>query len=306
MHHIIGDGWSMNVLYRELFALYAAYHDGRPDPLPPLRIQYADYAEWQNRRDFAADKRYWLDALAGVPDRLRLPFDHAPAAARDFAGHSEDSRLGAEATAHLRAVAAAHRTTLSNVVLAVFQLVLYRWTSEPDLCVGVSIANRNHPDLENLIGFFVNVLPIRVRLSQDMEFGDLLAQVTARTADAFEHQDYPFDRLIEDLNPDRVGTRQPVVNVIYAFQNFEDVAIDIGLRDSVPARSAADPAIADGAPPISAFPISFETSKFDLTLFVTEDGESLLLTMEYDTHLFKPETIRRCLGWIEKFVGLAA
>ena len=301
IHHIIGDGWSMNVLHREILALYTAYRAGRPNPLNPLRIQYKDYADWQNRQDFSADERYWLGVLAGVPDRLWLPSDFEPGAERDFAGRIEELRLGGAATAQLRAAAASHRTTLSNVVLAIFQWVLYRWTRMPDLCVGLSIANRNHPDLENLIGFFVNVLPIRVLLSPDLEFAELLAQVSARTEEAFEHQDYPFDQLIEALNPSRVGNQQPLVNVIYAFQNFQDVTIDIGLREAEPPRSVAgDDGGAATAPAIAAFPIPFDTSKFDLTLFVTDEGECLLLTLEYDTQLFRPETIRRCLGWMER------
>ena len=175
-------------------------------------------------------------------------------------------------------------------MLALFKLLLFQLSKQDDMCIGMSIANRNHPDLENLIGFFVNILPIRTRLSADMEFEALLNQVSENAQEAFEHQDLPFDLLIETLNPDRISNRQPLLNVIYAFQNFDDVRIDIGLNST-----GADPAEENSGSlgRINAFDVSFETSKFDLTLFVTDMREGLLLSLEYDTGLFRPEAIRR-------------
>jgi non-ribosomal peptide synthetase component F len=136
-----------------------------------------------------------------------------------------------------------------------------------------------------------------------MEFADLLAQVKAATTAAFEHQDYPFDLLIEALNPGRAGNQQPLLNVIYAFQNFQDVAIDIGARETA-GRAAAAIAADTVAPAISAFPVPFETSKFDLTLFVTDEGGQLLLSLEYDTNLFRRDTIGRCLSALDRFAGM--
>jgi hypothetical protein len=310
IHHVIGDGWSMNVLYREVLALYDAYRHGRPDPLRPLRIQYKDFARWQNRQDLAEDERYWLDALSGAPDRLALPYDALVEGDRDFSGSTEPARLDAATVARLQAVAAAHGTTLSNVVLAIFQLVLYQWTRQADFSVGLAIASRNRPELESLIGFFVNILPIRVLLSRDMDFAELLALVKARTTAAFEHQDYPFDLLVQRLNPEREGNRQPVLNVIYAFQNFEDVTIDIGMKSAPEGATGApqpDTGTA-GVPPaalVRPFAVPFETSKFDMTLFVSggDDG-GLLLSLEYDTQLFRRETIRRALGTMTRFAGM--
>jgi len=324
IHHIIGDGWSMNVLYREILALYDAFRHGRPDPLLPLRIQYKDFACWQNRQDLSRDERYWLGALAGAPDRLALPYDEAAGGVRDFSGRTEEARLDAATTATLQSVAEAHGTTLSNVVLALFQLVLYQWTRQADFCVGVAIASRNRQDLENLIGFFVNILPIRVQLSNDMDFADLVGLVKARTGEAFEHQDYPFDLLVERLNPGREGNRQPVLNVIYAFQNFEDVSIDIGDRGPgtggretlstpnsqlpFPKSPIPDPRspVPDPGVLVRPFKVPFETSKFDLTLFVTDMNQQLQLSLEYDTQLFRLETIRRVLAAVERFAGMVA
>jgi amino acid adenylation domain-containing protein/non-ribosomal peptide synthase protein (TIGR01720 family) len=296
IHHIIGDGWSMNVLYREILALYDAYRHGRPDPLQPLGIQYKDFACWQNRQDMSRDERYWLDTLAGAPDRISLPFDTEAIGDRDFRGSIEHLRLDVATTTRLQALAAAHGTTLSNVVLSLFQLFLYQWTRQDDICVGLAIANRNRPDLENLIGFFVNILPIRVQLASDMEFADLLALVRARTGEAFEHQDYPFDLLVQRLNPGRDSNRQPVLNVIYGFQNFEDVAINVGVA-SISAPTGQPPATALVRP----FSVPFETSKFDLTLFVTDMEGELQLSLEYDTSLFQRGTIRRALAVMGRF-----
>jgi non-ribosomal peptide synthetase component F len=300
----------MNVLYREILALYDAYRHGRPDPLLPLRIQYKDFACWQNRQDLSRDERYWLGALAGAPDRLALPYDEAAGGVRDFSGRTEEARLDAATTATLQSVAEAHGTTLSNVVLALFQLVLYQWTRQADFCVGLAIASRNRQDLENLIGFFVNILPIRVQLSNDMDFADLVGLVKARTGEAFEHQDYPFDLLVERLNPGREGNRQPVLNVIYAFQNFEDVTIDIGVKSQIPSPKSQAPESRIPNPEsralVQPFKVPFETSKFDLTLFVTDMNGQLQLSLEYDTQLFRQETIRRVLAAVERFAGMVA
>ena len=223
MHHIIGDGWSMTVLYPEVLALYEAFRRGLPNPLEPLRIQYKDFSEWQNKRSFERDEQYWLAKLAGVPERIRFTYDFPPEDERDFRGDSLTHWLDAETTRGLRELAKSHGTTTSTVVLALFKLFLFQLTKQDDLCIGVSIANRNRLELENLIGFFVNILPVRTRFSEEMEFESLLEQVAQNALEALEHQDYPFDMLVEKINPSRESNRQPLVNVIYGFQNYEDV-----------------------------------------------------------------------------------
>jgi len=296
IHHIIGDGWSKNILYREVSTLYNAYHQGMPNPLEQLRIQYKDFAVWQNTKGFEQEEQYWLTKLAGVPQQLRLPYDFS-ATERDFRGDVESLTLDTEMTQGLRKLAVEKQTTISNVILALFKLLLFQFTKQEDFCVGVSIANRNHPDIENLLGFFVNILPIRTQLSEDMEFEELLQQVIQNTQKAFEHQDYPFDLMIQKLNPTRESNRQPLLNVIYGFQNFLDVHIDIGDDKAVEEK------VNDLNNP-KGLDVSFKTSKFDLTLFVSDYGDTLHFDLEYDTGLFLPGTIQRYLAILQQFAGM--
>jgi amino acid adenylation domain-containing protein/non-ribosomal peptide synthase protein (TIGR01720 family) len=299
MHHIVGDGWSMNILYHELLALYEAYCLKKPNPLKPLRIQYKDFALWQNARGFDQEQKYWLSKLAGMPESLPLPYDFLPEEERSFHGDTKAIELDKDSVKQLQALAAKKNTTLSNVMLAIFKLFLFQLTRQHDMCIGISIANRNHPELENIIGFFVNILPIRTYLSEDMEFGELLDQVIQNTYEAFEHQDYPFDLLIQKLNPTRYANRQPIVNVIYGFQNFADVHIDIGDNDLRVKEKYFDPSM--------AFDFSFKTSKFDLTLFVfQEEDEALHLTLEYDTSLFLSKTIEQYLSILKRLANMLA
>jgi amino acid adenylation domain-containing protein/non-ribosomal peptide synthase protein (TIGR01720 family) len=303
MHHIVGDGWSGNLVFSELLNLYDACGNGRPDPLRPLRIQYKDFAAWQNARDFRSEQDYWVDRLRGMAESIRLPYDFAPEAVRDFTGANRSLDLGGEVLAGLRRLAARRRHTLSSVTLALFNLLLFRWTGQHDLCIGMSVANRNHPDLEPLIGFFVNVLPLRCTLSADMEFDDLLTQVIERADEALVHQDYPFDLMIRQVNPARQANRQPLVNVIYGFQNFIDVNVEV-LRES--AMQPVNSTPPDHAIKWRSFDFSFATAKFDLTLFVIESSDSLRFTLEYDSNLFQASTIGAQLRTLAEFAGMIA
>lgn len=295
VHHIVGDGWSGRVLYEELLTLYEAYRHGRPNPLPPLRLQYKDFALWQLQRGFAQEEAFWLSALAGVPDYVRLPYDIAPQAERAFAGQTAVAELDAETTAGLRQLAQTHNTTLSNVVLSLYQLLLFQLTKQRDICVGTAVANRQRPEVENLLGFFVNILPVRVQFEADMEFEALLTAVVGWMNDALAHQDYPFDLLIQKLNPRRTVNRMPIINVMYGFQNYADVQLDLGTNEAAAEVSQ-----------IGAFDFSFETSKFDLTLFVLDSGATIDLSLEYDSRLFKPASIQRYLGALVRFAKMVA
>ena len=234
-----------------------------------------------------------------MPEELRLPYDLQPEKQRDFRGHFESRVLDSDIMRRLRTLAVQKNTTISNVILAIFDLFLFQLTKQQDLSVGISLANRNHPDLENLVGFFVNILPIRIYLSEAMEFDELLEQVIQNTYEALEHQDYPFDLLIQRLNPGRYGNRQPMLNVIYAFQNFADVHVDIRRQDNT--RSGLS-----GLDTPRAFDFSFKTSKFDLTLFVFDDGDNVHLTLEYDTGLFLAATICDYLATLERFARMVS
>ena len=292
MHHIIGDGWSGLVLEREVRALYDAFRSGLPDPLPPLAIQYKDYSEWQNRKSFTEAEAWWLRQLADMPERLALNYDRPQEGqSHDFHGDIEEAVLDESATAGLRALARARGMTVAHALLALFQLVLYRVTGQDDIIVGMSVANRGLPETERLIGFFVNILPIRTRFSETMEFDEVLAQVARTAAEALDHQDYPFDLLVRRLCPTRLADRQPLVSVVYAFQSFEDVSIEVG----------GVTAAGDGE--IAGFEFSFGTTKFDLTLFVEDRRDKLRLVLEYDRRLFDPATARRNLALVTRFTA---
>ena len=251
---------------------------------------------WQNAKGFEREEKYWLNQLAEIPPLLRLPYDFPTMEEqRGFRGDIHSLTLDTDVTQGLRKLAMQKQTTVSNVMLALFKLLLFQLTKQEDFCVGVSIANRNHPDIENLIGFFVNILPIRTQFSENMEFEELLQQVIQNTQEAFEHQDYPFDLMIQKLNPTRVTNRQPLLNVIYAFQNFLDVHIDVGVDKAAMVGDVGEPKVLN---------VSFKTSKFDLTLFVSDYGDMLHFDMEYDTALFLPTTIQHYLAILQRFAKI--
>ena len=304
MHHIIGDGWSMELFYKELMQQYESGRAGRPDSLEPLPIQYKDYTFWQCNADFGTSKSFWIQRLQDMPNGIALPYDFPANNVRDFHGGAETSVWTKDLVASLRGLAQKQRTSLSNVVLSLFYLLLYRWTKQTDLCVGISMANRARPELEPLIGFFVNVLPVRCELSSDLEFDELVDQVLNRVYEALEHQEYPFDLLVKELNPTRYNNRQPLVNVVYAFQNYADVNVGGTIHDDQTRSESKDSKEDSQQPDPQAFEFSFATSKFDLTLFVLEDEDRLHVTMEYDDNLFQAATIRRNLEILERFAEM--
>jgi amino acid adenylation domain-containing protein/non-ribosomal peptide synthase protein (TIGR01720 family) len=291
-HHIIGDGWSSYVFFREITELYGAFTRGEPDPLPPLRVQYKDYAEWQTGRDFEREARYWTEQLEGVAEGVALAFDFPVPTTRRFLGASEAIDFAPEITAAVRQFAQARGTLVSYLLLALFELTLHRHTGQGDLCIGLSCANRNRPETEGLIGFFVNILPIRVQLRPEVDFADLLGEVVGRVTEAIEFQDYPLNRLIRTLNPPRRSNRPPLINVVYGFHDFLDLRFDLAGETS--ASSIADVVLTE-RPWTSAH----ETAKFDLTLLITDHGSHLHLTLEYDRSLFRQETARGYLLTLE-------
>ena len=237
MHHIIGDGWSQSILRREFWALYEAYSRGHPDPLPPLRIQYKDYAVWERSEDFRLAERYWSAKLAGAPTRIALLHDQTARKTERFRGDRAECDLDPDTTRGLRDLARQSGTSLSTVVLALFKLLLFRLTSQEDLCVSMVAANRARPDLETMLGCFVNVLPIRTRLSAEMEFDELVGQVAEHVYEALEHQSYPFNLLVSRLDRAGGATARPFLGVIYAWQSGSKVNLSIG-ANSPPGGSA--------------------------------------------------------------------
>jgi amino acid adenylation domain-containing protein len=286
MHHIVSDGWSVSVLIGELAALYAAFAEGRPSPLPELKVQYADYAVWQRdwlRGDFLERQLgYWREHLADLPP-LAFPTDRPRPAVRSYRGACEVLRLDTRLTRGLRALSREEGATLFMTLLAASQVVLGRWAGADEFPVGTAIANRDRTEIEGLVGFFVNTLVIRADLSGQPSFRQLLRRVRDVTLEAYAHHDVPFERLVEALAPERDLSRTPLFDVMCSL-------------NSVPERELSLPGLT-----LSRIPLGQSTSKFDLSLVFEESGEDVLVgKLTYSTDLFDAATIRRLLGHLSR------
>ncbi|MEO6191364.1 MAG: amino acid adenylation domain-containing protein, partial [Thermoanaerobaculia bacterium] len=278
MHHVVSDGWSTGVLLRELDALYRAAMSGGSSPLPELPMQYADYAIWQ--RDLLQGEEleeqlgYWRQRLAGHPSALELPSDRPRPAAQTFRGATEPLSLGEELSERLRALSRRSGAPLFMPLLAGFLALLYRYTGQTDLLVGTPTAGRSRMELEGLIGFFVNTLVLRADVSGDPTFLELLGQARETALGAYTHADLPFERLVEELAPERDLSRTPLFQVM------------ISLSSAAEPRSLADLAVEE-------LPLSIEAAKFDLTLFLSEGAGEIVGGIEYNVDLFDATTVRR-------------
>jgi amino acid adenylation domain-containing protein len=285
MHHIVADGWSMGVLVGELSRLYAAFREGGPDPLPPLPVQYADYAAWQRRwvRDEVLDAQagYWTRTLAGAPALLELPTDHPRPSRQDHAGAALRVELDAELTAGLRALGRRHGTTLFMTVLAGWAVVLGRLAGQPEVVVGMPTANRGRGEIEGLIGYFINTLALRVDLSEPPTVARLLEQVKRRTVEAQQNQDIPFEQVVEILDPVRSLAHSPLFQVLFAWQNAPGGDLEL-------------PGLRLGEVPVA----ERTTAKFDLTLSLGEWDGRIEGEVEYATSLFGQATVERHLGYL--------
>ncbi|HSU84052.1 MAG TPA: amino acid adenylation domain-containing protein, partial [Thermoanaerobaculia bacterium] len=305
VHHIVYDGWSEGVLTAELTALYAAALAGRPSPLGELAVQYADFAAWQRAwppEVLGRQLAWWRDELAGAPATLPLPVDRPRPAAPSFRGASAMLRLPAAATAALRQAARREGTTLYMLLLAGFAALLARVTGEEDLLVGTPVADRPRPEVEGLIGFFVNTVVIRARAAGDPSFRGLLATVRDTALSAFAHQDLPFEMLVEELRPERERSRNPLIQVLFSFQG----------------AGQATAGTADDAAGLRLVRLPWgerSTAKLDLLLSAMEmpvepPGESneaeLNLVLEYAVDLFTAPTAARLLGHYGTLVAGAA
>ena len=282
MHHIVSDAWSIGVLSRELTVFYQAFTTGVPAGLPELPIQYADYAVWQ--REWLQGERlereltYWRAQLRGAPAVLDLPTDRPRPVVQSSRGAKQSLLLPTRLSEGLRALSRREGITLFATILAAFQALLARYTGQLDIVVGSPIAGRTRTETEELIGFFVNTLALRTDLSGDPTFRELLRRVREVTLGAYAHQHIPFEQLVEELQPERDISRTPVFQVVLAMQNVPRHTLELpGLR----LRSEA----ADSG-----------TAKFDLTLFVFEQGSDLNVALEYCTDLFDAGTATRLLG----------
>jgi amino acid adenylation domain-containing protein len=292
LHHIASDGWSMGVLVREVSALYGAFCRGEPSPLPELPVQYADYAAWQRGwlagGVLRAQLAWWRGALAGAPPVLELPTDHPRGLVQDAAGRQCAVRVDAGTTAALRALAREEGATLFMVLVAAWQALLARYAGVDDVSVGTPVAGRTRRETEGMIGFFVNTLVLRTDLSDNPGFRTLLARVRETTLGAFQHQDIPFEKLVEELAPERSPLHSPLVQVMLALHNNPREALRLG---SVVAESVDAPT---GA------------AVFDLVLNLVEDGDALHGILDYRAGLFEHATVERMLGRLSTLLRAVA
>jgi amino acid adenylation domain-containing protein len=273
VHHIISDGWSMGVLVRETATLYEAFINGQPSPLDDLPVQYADFAEWQREwlRGEVLERQltYWREQLAGAPPVLELPTDYTRPNSQTFRGASHTIELTIELSTALRALSKTENATLFMPLLATFLVLLQRYTGQDDIVVGTPIAGRNRPAVEGLIGFFINSLALRVDLSGEPAFREVLRRVRAVTLEAYTHQDVPFEKILEELNPERSLNRTPLFQVFFNMGNlpFERIELPGLTGESLYAPDYG--------------------SKFDLTLYLNDQSENIALSLVYNRDLFK-------------------
>src|SRR5229473_724460 len=292
MHHIVTDEWSIRVLVREVARLYEAFVKGEESPLPELGIQYADYAVWQREwlqgEILEGQLKYWREQLKDVPV-LEMPTDHPRPAVASHRGAGVPVQISREVLKGLKELSGQEGMTLFMVLLAGFQVMLSRYSGQEDVVVGAPISNRTHVELEELIGFFVNQLVLRVDLSGDPSVREMLRRVREVCLGAYAHQDLPFERLVEDLNPKRDLSREPLFQVMLVLQNAPIGELRMGGLE------------------LTGVPQEGVTAKFDLTLSMGESEEGLRGVMEYATDLYERATIERMLGhWervLEEMVG---
>lgn len=289
VHHLAFDGWSFTVFMHELCALYAAFVAGSPSPLPDLGVQYRDYAIWQRER-LQGDTlerllAFWTRKMSGTLPVLRMPSDRRRERRQHRGGACETFVLARETTDGLKRLAESEGATLFVVLLAGFKVLLHRYTGEEDVIVGSPVANRQHADLDRLIGLFANTLAMRTHVCGEASFRELLAQVRSTVLDAYEHQDLPFEMLIEALGATSRTDMSPLFQTMFAFQNLPRPAL------TLPGLSVEASNIGNGA------------AKFDLTLFMWEAPAGIGGLLEYDTDLFDGVTASRWLRHLRVLLG---
>ena len=282
IHHIVGDRWSAGILAEEMEALYGAYVLGEPSPLLEPIIQYSDFSIWQRNwlqgSELDRQAAYWKRQLAGAPALLELPTDHPRPALLGHKGAIQAALLSKDLVDKLTALSQADGVTLFMTLLAALQTLMSRYSGQDDIVVGSPIAGRNTAEVEQLIGFFVNTLALRSDLSGNPTFRDLLVRVKTSTLDAYSHQDIPFERLVEELQPERSLSYQPIFQVVFALQNAPQRSLELaGLH-------------------LQRLPLHQGTSAFDMSWFATHVAAGMEIRVEYNTDLFEPATIIRAIG----------
>ncbi len=293
MHHIISDGWSMSVLIKEVGALYTSYAAGEESGLEELSIQYADYAAWQRQwlqgEVLEAELSYWREQLEGASAVLELPTDHPHPAVPTMRGALDTFKLSPRLTEELRALSRSAGVTMFMTTLAAFQVLLARYSKKNDINVGTVIAGRNHGETEGLIGFFVNTLVLRGQMRGNPRFEDLLGQVREVCLGAYAHQDVPFEKLVEELQPERKLGHSPLFQVAFGLDNAPKETLELpGLT-------------------LAMVGIEHNAARFDLTLWMHETGDGLIGIWTYSIDLFEAATIKRMSADYERLLqGIVA
>jgi len=292
-HHIIYDGWSLELFMEELTKLYEAFSTGKPSPLPDLPIQYGDFAQWQRewlQGDVLEQQlSYWKQQLSSSLPVLELPADRPRSVKRTFRGETQSFVLSRKLSDAIRTLSRQERSTLFMALLAAFKMLLYRYTGQEDIIVGSPIANRNRTELEKLIGFFVNTMVLHTDMSGNPTFRELLGRVREMTLGAQAHQDMPFDLLVKELHPERELSRQPLFQVMFDF-------------DKPPMQLIEFPGVTS-----EVMEIHTETAMFDLTLAMRDMESELTGVFEYNTDLFNATTITRMIGHFQTLLkGIVA
>jgi amino acid adenylation domain-containing protein/thioester reductase-like protein len=302
MHHIVSDGWSMEVLFQELLSHYTAYVTGEPAALPPLPVQYADYTLWQQQRlqgeMLEEQLSYWRQQLGGLPV-LQLPADHPRPAIQTFRGAGRGIVIPADLTAALYALSRSAGVTLFMTLLGAFQTVLFRYTAQETIPVGVPIAGRTERNLEPLIGCFINTLVMATNFAGNPTFLEVLKRTREVSLGAYEHQDIPFEKLAEALQPERDLSHNPLTQVMFALQNVPQGEMhmpNLTLTPLQPAERAilsTMGASTQGAGEKHQAMLENKTAMFDLDIMLWEREDHLLGEIKYNTDLFEPATIDR-------------
>jgi bacitracin synthase 3 len=288
MHHILRDGQSEKLLKNEFLSLYAG------EELPPMRLHYKDYAEWQNgpwmQETLKRQEKFWQKEFAGEIPVLNLPTDYQRPANQSFAGNSIFFQLDETGTTALNRIARTEGTTLFMTLLALYYVFLSKISHQDDIVVGTPIAARTHADLENIIGMFVNTLSIRTACSQNSSFKDLLSSVKDKAIQAFDNQDYSFEKLVESVAVERDLSRNPLFDVMFVLQNIAEVTDDSSAKNIENLL-------------LEPYTVEKKTSKFDLSLMAVEGDNKLKFYFEYCTKLFKDETIWRFINYFKNILS---
>ncbi|MDQ3983507.1 MAG: amino acid adenylation domain-containing protein [Actinomycetota bacterium] len=292
IHHIVSDGWSIGILLREIGAIYSALIDGGAPQLPALPVQYADYAAWQRQwlsgPELAKQVGYWSDALAGAPALLELPTDRPRPPVQSFDGATRPVAIGSGVVAALDELSRTAGATPFMALTAALAAVLHRYASHTDVLLATPVAGRRRSEVEPLIGFFVNTLILRTDCSGNPSFRDLVGRVRASALDAYAHQDLPFEKLVEELNPERDLSHLPLAQIMFVLQTTPPDTLDLAGLD------------------VSAYPLAEDMAPYDLTVELRETPEGLEGSFLYNTDLFDAGTVDQLISHFERFLAAVA